>query len=171
MILTDVQTALPLPGDSEEGSDKLPPVGFGVHVHAEVHGSLQELTQRSLMYTPITTHLPSLICNTELFQSSSRGKMETCLQYLHNIILFVSSHLNTKQRYNITFYFTNNMEIMLNLSLHLVYKVSVDTVGELLDEGVHDQLQVGPCVCLLILLFYTYKNKGLLTFTLQTDET
>lgn len=97
--------------------------------------------------------------------------MEKCLQYLHNIILFVSSHLNTKQRYNITFYFTNNMEIMLNLSLHLVYKVSVDTVGELLDEGVHDQLQVGPCVCLLILLFYTYKNKGLLTFTLQTDET
>lgn len=35
-------TALPLPGDSEEGSHKLPPVRFGVHVHAEVHGSLQE---------------------------------------------------------------------------------------------------------------------------------
>jgi len=36
---------LPLPGDSEEGSDELPPVRFGVHVHAEVHGSLQESTE------------------------------------------------------------------------------------------------------------------------------
>lgn len=38
---------LPLPGDGEEGSDKLPPVRFGVHVHAEIHGSLQESTHCS----------------------------------------------------------------------------------------------------------------------------
>lgn len=45
---TDIDcTALPLPGDSEERSDKLPPVGLGVHVHAEVHGSLQESRQGS----------------------------------------------------------------------------------------------------------------------------
>lgn len=37
---------IPLPGHSEEGSDQLPPVGLGVHVHAEVHGSLQESIQK-----------------------------------------------------------------------------------------------------------------------------
>lgn len=39
-------------------------------------------------------------------------------------------------------------------SPHFVYQVSVDTVGQLLDEGVHDELQVRPCVGFLILLFY-----------------
>lgn len=36
---------------------------------------------------------------------------------------------------------------------HLVYEVSVDTVGQLLDEGVHDELHVGASVGLLVLLF------------------
>lgn len=40
--LKDQVRAGPLPGDGEQGSDQLPPVGFGVHVHAEVHGSLEE---------------------------------------------------------------------------------------------------------------------------------
>lgn len=35
----------------------------------------------------------------------------------------------------------------------LVYEVSVDAVGQLLDEGVHDELHVGAGVGLLVLLF------------------
>lgn len=38
---------------------------------------------------------------------------------------------------------------------HLVYQVSVDAVGKLLDEGVHDQLQVGAGARLLVFLFCT----------------
>lgn len=81
----------PLPGDGEQGSDQLPPVGFGIHVHAEVHGSLEELKFKLL-------HLLGLLSVTE-----------------------------------------SEIQVVCR---HLVYEVSVDAVGELLDEGVHDQLQV-----------------------------
>lgn len=43
---------------------------------------------------------------------------------------------------------------------HLVNEVSIDTVGQLLDEGVHDELHVGACVGLFVLLFCTFtQNK------------
>lgn len=49
---------------------------------------------------------------------------------------------------------------------HLVYEVSVDTVGQLLDEGVHDELHVGACVGLLVLLFCTFRrNRVKMDFT------
>lgn len=86
--MATVWRALPLSGDSEERSDEFPPVGFGVHVHAEVHGSLQESEQGSF--------------------KSSQHKAQTI------------------------------WTPFLLASPHLVYEVSVDTVGQLLDEGVHD---------------------------------
>lgn len=48
-----------------------------------------------------------------------------------------------------------------SLWTHLVYEVSIDTVGKLLDEGVHDELHVGACVGLFVFLFFTVtQNKG-----------
>ena len=39
--------------------------------------------------------------------------------------------------------------------MDLVDEVSVNTIGQLLDEGVHDELEVGPSAGLLIFLLFT----------------
>lgn len=44
-VVAGGEATVPLPGDGEERSHQLPPVGLGVHVHAEVHGSLQRSGQ------------------------------------------------------------------------------------------------------------------------------
>lgn len=124
---------VPLSGNGEESPDQLPPVWLGVHVHAEIHGSLWT-----------NTHTVRLIhCTTVYLVPHSLW-----------IIAFVAKLKLLSMEYILL------VRWRCVFSPCLVYEVSVDTVGKLLDEGVHDELQVGPGTCFLILLFFTQKQGG-----------